>query len=74
MIGGLLAAGFNLSVDGLVEGERELARAAVLVERQDRVADLSVPALLVSFLPTNIFLIWQDQDPPQLLRLLSSLF
>jgi L-cystine uptake protein TcyP (sodium:dicarboxylate symporter family) len=55
MIGGLLAAGFNLSVDGLVEGERELARAAVLVERQDRVADLSVPALLVSFLPTNIF-------------------
>ena len=55
MIGGLLAAGFNLSVDGLVEGERELARAAVLIERQDRVADLSVPALLVSFLPTNIF-------------------
>ena len=55
MIGGLLAAGFNLSVDGLVEGERELARAAILVERQDRVADLSVPALLVSFLPTNIF-------------------
>ena len=55
MIGGLLAAGFNLSVDGLVEGERELARVAVLIERQDRVADLSVPALLVSFLPTNIF-------------------
>ena len=26
MIGGLLAAGFNLSVDGLVEGERELAQ------------------------------------------------
>jgi L-cystine uptake protein TcyP (sodium:dicarboxylate symporter family) len=54
-MGALLAAGFDLSADGLVQGERELARAEVLIARQDTVADLSIPSLLLSFLPTNIF-------------------
>lgn len=54
-LGALLAAGFDLSADGLVQGERELARAEVLIARQDTVADLSIPSLLLSFLPTNIF-------------------
>ena len=55
VIGALLAAGFGLSADGLVQGERELARAEVLIARQDAVADLSIPSLLLSFFPTNIF-------------------
>lgn len=54
-LGALLAAGFDLSADGLVQGERELARAEVLIARQDKVADLAIPSLLLSFLPTNIF-------------------
>lgn len=55
VIGALLSAGFNLTADGLVQGERELARASVLVTRQTVVADLALPQILVSFLPTNIF-------------------
>ncbi len=46
---------FGLSADGLAQGARELARADVLVERQDSVTDLSLPAIIVSFIPQNIF-------------------
>ncbi|NKB35108.1 MAG: cation:dicarboxylase symporter family transporter [Pseudomonadales bacterium] len=45
---GLDATEFNL-------GEREAARAEVLVARQDSVADLSIPELLTSMVSTNIF-------------------
>ena len=54
-IGAGLAAGFGLSAEGLIEGERELARAVAVAEKQNQIADLSVPSLLLSFLPTNIF-------------------
>ena len=54
-IGAGLAAGFGLSAEGLIEGERELARAVAVAEKQNQIADLNVPALLLSFLPTNIF-------------------
>jgi L-cystine uptake protein TcyP (sodium:dicarboxylate symporter family) len=46
---------FGLSADGLAQGARELARADVLVARQDSVTDLSLPAIIVSFIPQNIF-------------------
>lgn len=46
---------FGLTADGLVQGARELERGADLVARQGEVADLSVPQLLLSFVPTNAF-------------------
>ena len=46
---------FGLSAEGLTEGARETARIAVLENRIDRVTDLSIPQMLVSFIPTNPF-------------------
>ncbi len=46
---------FGLSADGLTQGARELARVDVLTERQGVVSELSLPAILVSFIPEQIF-------------------
>ena len=46
---------FGLSADGLTQGARELARVDVLAERQEVVSELSLPTILVSFIPENIF-------------------
>ena len=45
---------FGLSADTLVQGARELERGAVMESRVGEVAALSIPALLLSFIPTNI--------------------
>ena len=55
LIGMVVTASFGLSAEGLTQGARELARAQVLVSRQDTVADLSLPQILLSFIPQNIF-------------------
>lgn len=46
---------FGLTAEGLTEGARETARIAVLESRAGRVADLTIPQMLVSFIPTNPF-------------------
>ncbi|WP_070967829.1 L-cystine transporter [Vibrio sonorensis] len=46
---------FGLTAEGLTEGARETARIAVLESRSDRVSDLSIAHMLVSFIPTNPF-------------------
>ena len=46
---------FGLSVAGLSEGVRETARISVLETRLGSVADLTIPQMLVSFIPTNPF-------------------
>jgi len=55
LVGIIVANSFGLTADGLIEGARELARAEVLEIRQERVSDLTLPQILVSFVPTNIF-------------------
>jgi len=55
LIGILMASIFGLNAGELASGARELARAEVLETRRGSVADLSVPQLLVSFIPRNIF-------------------
>ncbi|MDN3610157.1 L-cystine transporter [Vibrio ostreicida] len=45
----------GLSAEGLTEGARETARIAVLENRAGSVSDLSIPQMLVSFIPTNPF-------------------
>jgi len=55
LVGVFMAASFGLTAEGLIEGEREIAKAANLVERQGRLGDLSPADMIVSFIPTNIF-------------------
>jgi L-cystine uptake protein TcyP (sodium:dicarboxylate symporter family) len=46
---------FGLSAEGLVAGARELARGAAIEAQSQQLSDLSVPELLLSFIPTNFF-------------------
>ncbi|SDJ59985.1 L-cystine transporter [Microbulbifer yueqingensis] len=55
LVGVFMAQLFGLSAEGLVEGSREAARAEVLSERMGQVSGLSIPEILVSFIPENIF-------------------
>lgn len=55
LIGIFIAYGFDLSIEGLTQGTREAARLTLIESRADRVSDLSIPKLLVSFIPTNPF-------------------
>ncbi|KJY89873.1 L-cystine transporter [Pseudoalteromonas piscicida] len=55
LIGIFITQAFGLSAQGLVEGARETARIAVLEERATTVADLTIPQMLLSFVPTNPF-------------------
>jgi len=59
MIAALIGIGvanvFGLSAEGLTQGARELASAETLVTRQAGLADLTLPQILLSFIPQNIF-------------------
>lgn len=55
LIGIVITQAFGLSAEGLTEGARETARIAALESRADKVSDLSIPQMLVSFIPTNPF-------------------
>ena len=46
---------FGLTADGLTEGARELARAEVLLGRQETVESLGLADMLIRFIPSNIF-------------------
>ena len=54
-VGILMANIFGLSMDGMTEGARELARASSLESRQESIADLGLADMLVRFIPTNVF-------------------
>ncbi|WP_444915970.1 L-cystine transporter [Microbulbifer sp. TRSA007] len=56
LVGVAMAELFGLSAAGLVEGSREAARVEVLNERIGKVTDLSIPEIITSFVPRNIFL------------------
>jgi len=55
-IGVLVSVGFGLSMDGLTEGARELARVVELENKQRSIVDLGFADMLVEFVPSNIFL------------------
>ena len=46
---------FGLRADGLVQGARELERGTVLERRVGEAANLTIPALLQSLVPNNVF-------------------
>ena len=55
LIGLIMVQVFGLTAEGLVAGERELAAQAKVVGRVDQVSNLSIPAMLISFIPKNPF-------------------
>ena len=55
LIGIIMVQVFGLTAEGLVAGERELAAQARVVGRVDQVSSLSIPAMLISFIPKNPF-------------------
>ena len=55
LVGISMANIFGLTADGLTEGARELARAEVLVARQETIESFSLADMLVRFVPSNIF-------------------
>ena len=55
LVGIMITQAFGLTAQGLVEGARETARIAVLENRAGAVSDLTIPQMLISFIPTNPF-------------------
>lgn len=55
IIGIFVTQAFGLSAESLVSGTREAARAVVLEGRVGQVSNLSIPQILLSFIPTNPF-------------------
>ncbi|OOF57884.1 L-cystine transporter [Rodentibacter genomosp. 2] len=54
-IGIIIVQIFGLTAEGLVAGERELAAQTRVLGRADQINALSVPAMLLSFIPKNPF-------------------
>jgi len=54
-IGIVVARLFGLSAEGIVPGEREVARGERIAGQVGDISNLNVPDLLLGFLPTNIF-------------------
>lgn len=55
LIGITMVYVFGLSAEGLVAGERELAAQTRVLGRVDQVSGLTIPAMLLSFIPKNPF-------------------
>lgn len=55
LIGILMAQAFGLTAEGLTEGAREMARLDTLATKATTVAGLTIPQMLLSFIPTNPF-------------------
>jgi L-cystine uptake protein TcyP (sodium:dicarboxylate symporter family) len=54
-IGVMIARVFGLRADGLVQGARELEKAAALTAKVGEATALTIPSLLQSFVPSNAF-------------------
>ena len=52
--GAIIANLFHLDASSIVAGEMELARGQSLIESSGEVADLTIPGLILSFIPTSI--------------------
>ena len=55
LIGVTVATTFGLRADGLVQGARELEKGAALTAKVGEAGTLTIPALLQSFVPSNVF-------------------
>ncbi|EEX37030.1 MULTISPECIES: L-cystine transporter [Vibrio] len=55
LIGILITHAFGLTAEGLTEGTREVARMGQLESRASTVANLTIPQMLIGFIPSNPF-------------------
>ncbi len=55
LVGIAMSSIFGLSAEGLTAGERELARISELGASQETLAAMSLPEMIVSLIPRNIF-------------------
>ncbi|MEQ9396932.1 cation:dicarboxylate symporter family transporter [Haliea sp.] len=55
LVGILVTSAFGLTADSITQGARELASAEALAQRYETVSGLSLPEVLVRFVPANIF-------------------
>lgn len=67
IIGIALVYLFDLSAEGLVAGTREIAAQEKVVGRVEQVSNLSVPAMLLSFIPKNPFLELTGANPTSII-------
>ncbi|QLD33100.1 L-cystine transporter [Mannheimia varigena] len=67
VIGIALVYLFDLSAEGLVAGTREIAAQEKVVGRAEQVSSLSVPAMLLSFIPRNPFLELTGANPTSII-------
>lgn len=58
---------FNLSAEGLVAGARELEAQTRVAGRAEQVGQMSVPAMLLSFIPKNPFLELTGANPTSII-------
>lgn len=66
-IGIAMAYVFDLTAEGLVAGERELAAQTKVLGRAEQVNNLSIPAMLLSFIPKNPFLELTGANPTSII-------
>lgn len=66
-IGIAMAYIFELSSEGLVAGERELAAQTRVEGRIEKVSSLTIPAMLLSFIPKNPFLELTGANPTSII-------
>lgn len=52
--GAIIANLFHLDASSIVAGEQEIARSQSIIESSSQVADLTIPGLILSFIPTSI--------------------
>lgn len=52
--GAVIANLFHLDASSIVAGEMEVARGQSIIERSGDVADLTIPSLILSFIPTSM--------------------
>ncbi|MEG9499624.1 L-cystine transporter [Mannheimia indoligenes] len=67
VIGIALVYLFDLSAEGLVAGTREIAAQEKVIGRAEQVSNLSVPAMLLSFIPKNPFLELTGANPTSII-------
>lgn len=56
LVGIAMTNAFGLTAEGMIAGERELARLSELDTRQQVLAQMSFPEILVALIPSNVFL------------------
>ncbi|OOF39676.1 L-cystine transporter [Rodentibacter rarus] len=68
-IGIIMVQLFGLTAEGLVAGERELAAQTRVLGRADQINALSVPAMLLSFIPKNPFAELTGANPTSIISI-----